>query len=213
MHCLTAPGQWAVLPLRCTASLPGASRQCNSCYALPHCLGAVGSGIAAMELHCLGVVGSGNLVMQSLPALGQWAVQVLQCSGSLPAGSGHCLQAGQCNSCNALPHCLGQWAAELVLCTATLPGAVGSGIAAMHWHSAPGAVCSGTLAMHCHTPRGSGQYYSYNALPQCLGAVNVQCTTSLPWVRWPWNSYNALLQCLGAVCSRPHGTHCLTAWG
>ena len=42
---------------------------------------------------------------------GQWAVQLLQCTASLPVGS------GQCNSCNAGPHC---------------PGAVGSATLAMH---------------------------------------------------------------------------------
>ena len=52
MHYLTALGQWAVELLQCTALLPGGSGQCNSnsCNALPHCLGAVGSGTPAM--HC-----------------------------------------------------------------------------------------------------------------------------------------------------------------
>ena len=43
MHCHTAWGQWAVELMSCTASLPGGSGQCNSCNALPHCPGAVGS--------------------------------------------------------------------------------------------------------------------------------------------------------------------------
>ena len=50
MHCPTAWGQWAVEVLQCTASLPGGSGQWNSCNALPHCLGAVGSGTPAMHL-------------------------------------------------------------------------------------------------------------------------------------------------------------------
>ena len=86
MHCLTAWGQWAVELLQCTASLPGGSGQCNSCNALPHCLGALGSAIFAIQCRT---------------AWGQWAAQLLQCTASL-AGS-----SGQCNSCNALPHCLG----------------------------------------------------------------------------------------------------------
>ena len=86
MHCLTAWGQWAVELLQCTASLPRGSGQCNSCNALPHCLGAVGNATPAM--HCL-------------TALWQWTVQLLQRTASLPGSS------GQCNSCNALPHCLG----------------------------------------------------------------------------------------------------------
>ena len=60
MHCLTAWGQWAVELLQCTAALPGGSGQCNSCNALPHCLGAVDSATPAM--HCL-------------TAWGQWAVE------------------------------------------------------------------------------------------------------------------------------------------
>ena len=58
----------------------------GSCNALPRCLGAVGSGTPAM--HCL-------------TASGQWAVELLQCTASLPGGS------GQRNSSYALPHCLG----------------------------------------------------------------------------------------------------------
>ena len=73
-------------PLQYTASLPWGSGQCNSCNALPHCLGAVDTATPAM--HCP-------------TALGQWAVELLQSTASLPGGS------GQCNSCNALPHCLG----------------------------------------------------------------------------------------------------------
>ena len=103
-------GQWAVDLLQRTATPPGGYGQWNSCNALPHCLGAVGSGTAAV---------------QCLTALGQWAVQLLQCTAPLLGGS------GQWNSCNTLPHrpgavgsgtpvkhCLtawGQWAVELPL--------------------------------------------------------------------------------------------------
>ena len=68
-------------------------------------------------------------------AWGQWVVQLLQCTTSLPGGS------GQWNSCNTLPHRLGavgsgtpamhcrtawgQWAVELLQCTASLPGGSG----------------------------------------------------------------------------------------
>ena len=114
MHCLTALGQWAVELLQYIAALLGGSGQCNSCNALPHCLGAVGSATPTRAMHCL-------------TAWGQWAVQLLQCTASLPGGSGQCNPcnalphcpggSGQCNSCNALPHC---------------PGAVGSATPAMH---------------------------------------------------------------------------------
>ena len=107
MHCLTAWGQWAVELLQCTASLPGGSGQCNSCNALPHCpwgsghcnscnalphcLGAVG--IATPAMHCLTAlgqwaVGSGTPAMHCLTGRGQWTVQLLQCTASLPWGSG-----------------------------------------------------------------------------------------------------------------------------
>ena len=205
--CLAALHMWAV-----------GSGQWNFCYALPHCLGAVGSATPAM--HCLA-------------AQGQWAVELLLCTASLSGGS------GLWNSCNALPHCpgavgsatpaihcltaWGQWAVELLQCTATLPmqctatlprgsgqcnscntllhclGAVGSGTPAMcgptSWgdgESYPGGGCclkSGTLAMHCHT---------------ALGAVGggtpaIHCLT------------NTLPHCLGAVGSATLAMHCHTA--
>ena len=140
-HCTC--GQWAVEAPLCTALLPVGRGQWNSCSCPPHCLGAVGSGTAAM--HCL-------------TAWGQWAVELLKCTATLPVGS------GRWNCYNALPHCLGavgkgtpvmhrhtawgQWAVELMLCTATLPG--GSG----QWKScnAPphclGAVAGGGCGSH-----------------------------------------------------------------
>ena len=160
MHCLTARGQWAVqllqctasLPwgqwavelLQCTASLPLGSRQCNSCNALPHCLGAVDSATPAMPY---------------LTALGQWAVQLLQCTASLPGGS------GQCNSCNTLPYFWGQWAVQVLQCTdcltawgqwtvqlvqytASLPGGSGHCTSCNAVPHCPGAVGSATPAMH-----------------------------------------------------------------
>ena len=48
--------------LECIATLPGGSGQWNSCNALPHCLGALGSATPAM--HCLTV-------------WVQWAVELL----------------------------------------------------------------------------------------------------------------------------------------
>ena len=68
-------------------------------------------------LTALGAVGSATPVTHCLTAWGQWAVQLLQCTASLPGGS------GQCNSCNALPRCL---------------GAVGSATSAMHCLTALG---------------------------------------------------------------------------
>ena len=90
-------------PLQCTASPREGSVHCNSCRAVPHCLGAKGSGTPAMHCHT------------ALGPWGQWAVQLLQRSASVPWCSGHC------HSCNALPHRLGQRAAQLLQCTASLP--------------------------------------------------------------------------------------------
>ena len=218
MHCHTACGQGAVELLQLSAALPVGSGQWKSCNALPHCLGAVGSGTATMHcqdclrgagsgtpaMHChtawgkwgsiagtgqwnscnalprgLWAVGSGTPAMHCPGACGQWAVELLQCTASLPRGS------GQWNSCNALPHC---------------PGAVGSGNPAMHCHTAKGAVGSGTPAMHCQTawgqwavellqctatlPRGSGQWNSCNALPDCLGQWAVELDVVWRSVVW-----------------------------
>ena len=100
MHCLTAWGQWTVQLLQCTAPLPGGIGQCNFCNTLPHCLGAVGSATPAM--HCLTALGQWSAktpATHCLTAWEQWAVQLLQCTASLPGGS------GQCNSCNGWSEC------------------------------------------------------------------------------------------------------------
>ena len=141
MHCHTAE---AVQLMQCTATLPGGSGQWNSCNALPHCLGAVGSGTPAS--HCL-------------TAWGQWAVELLQSIATPPGGG------GQWNSCNARAHQLGgrgvpprrrSLAKERTSWNA-LPhclGAVGSAIPTVHCLTTWGAVGSGTSAMHCLTAWG-----------------------------------------------------------
>ena len=58
--------------LRHSAPRRGGSGQCNFRNALPHCLGSVGSGTPTT--HCV-------------TAWGQWAVEPLQCTASLPGGS------------------------------------------------------------------------------------------------------------------------------
>ena len=217
MHCHTARGQWAVqllqctaiVPtasgqwnsLQCTATMPGGSGQCNSCNALPHCLGAMGSGTPAMHCHT---------------SWRQWVVELVQCTTMLSWGS------GQLNSCNALPHCLGavgsatalmhcltacgQWAVELLQCTATLPR--GSGEWAVE-------LLQCTIILLA----GNGKWKSCSALPHCLRAVGrrtpamhrlsacgpwavqlLQCTASLPG-RGPTS--------LGDWESRPGGGLCL----
>ena len=119
--------------LQCTASLPRGTGQWNSCHALPHRLGAVGSGTPTM--HCL-------------TAWGQWAVQLLQYIASLPGGK------GQWNSCNALPHCMGAVGSGTLAMHG--PTSWGDGECS---HEAvavqkPSAVGNGTHVMHCLTARG-----------------------------------------------------------
>ena len=88
--------------------------------------------------------------MHCLTARGQWAVQLLQCTASLPGGS------GQCNSWNALPHCL---------------GAVGGGTPAICGRTAWGQWAVQLLQDSARLPGGSGQWTSCNTLPHCPGAV------------------------------------------
>ena len=140
-HCLTAWGRWAVeclqcagapagwtgspapeavaayvaVLLQCTALPPGGSEQWNSCYALPHCSGAVGSGTPAMreptswgESYSGGgrCPKSGNPATHCHAAWGQWAAELLSCRSTLLRGSG-------------------QRAVQLLQCTATPPGGGG----------------------------------------------------------------------------------------
>ena len=181
--------------------------------------------------------------MHCLTAWGQRAVELLQCTASLPGGS------GQCNPCNAPPNCLGaagsgtpamhcptawgQRAAELLQCTASLPWGQWAvqllqRTATLAWGQWADDLRQYTAAL----PGGSGQWNSCITLPHCLGAVDsatpathcltvwgqwaaelLQGTASLPWGGWQWNSCNALPHCLGAVGSATPAMHCLTALG
>ena len=77
-------------------------------------------------------------------------MDLLQCTASLPGGS------GQCNSRSTLPHCL---------------GAVGSGTPAIHCRTAWGQWAVELPQYTASLPGGSGQWTFCNALPHCLGAV------------------------------------------
>ena len=169
---------------------------------------------------------------------GQWAAELLQCTATLPEGS------GQWNCCIVPPHSL---------------GAVGSGIAATQCLTASGVVGGGTAAMHCHSAwgqwaaeplqrtstlsAGSGQWDCYHAPPHCLWAVGsgthvrhchtargglLQCIATLPggsgqgtpvmhchtaWGQFAGNPCNAPPHCLGAVGSGSPAMHCHTASG
>ena len=111
--------------------------------------------------------------MHCLTAWGQWAVELLTCSASLPGAVGGGTLAthrpgawgiGQRDFCSASPlgsgtlamHRLtirGQWAVELLQHIAPVPRALGSG----------------TRATHRPTAWGSGQCNSCDTLPHCLG--------------------------------------------
>ena len=248
VHCHTAQGQWAVGLLQCTASLLGGNRHCNSCNVRSH--QARGRGVVPRRRslpkerysynalpHCLGAVGSATPAMHCRTPFGLWAVQLPQCTASLPGGS------GRCNSRNTMRQCLGvvgsrtpatycltawgKWAVQLLQCTASLLGGNG------HCNS-----CN----VRSHQARGRGvvpgrrwlpkERYSYTALPHCLGAVGSatlamhcrtpfglwavqlpQCTASLPGGSGRCNSRNTMRQCLGVVGSRTPATYCLTTWG
>ena len=160
MHCLTAWGQWAVELLQYTATPPGDGGQWNSCNARTHQLGRWGVLPRRQSLpkernscnalpHCLGATGGGSSAMHYHTVLGQWALELLQCTTTLPGGSAQwaveLLQctatlpggSGQCNSCNALLHCLGaSW---------------GDG---EPYPRAGRCLKSGTRTMHCHTAWG-----------------------------------------------------------
>ena len=89
--------------------------------------------------------------MHCLSALGQWVVQLLQHTASLPRCN------GRWNSCNTRPHWLGAVAIEILQPTAPLPG--GSGHCS-YCNAVPD--CMGGVQLYtlqCYT------------LPQCLGAV------------------------------------------
>ena len=123
-------------------------------------------------------------------------VLLLQCTASLPGGS------GQWNSCNALPLCpggSGQWNSCY-----TLPHCLG-------------AVGSGTPATHCLTALGQWavQILQYTAaLPWGQWAVELlQCTAPLLGGSGQRNSCNTVPHCLAAVGSRTPAMHCLTAPG
>ena len=171
--------------------------------------------------HCLWVVGSSTAVIHRHTACGHWAMELLQCTATLPG------DRGQWNSYNALPQRRRATGVEMRQCTATLP--VGSG----QWNSCNalphclGTVGNGTRTMQCHTVPGQRQWNCCNALSNCLwevgngtpamqchsagrqwapqglqctawGALNretLYCTATVTVVRGQWNSCKALPHC------------------
>ena len=179
MHCLTSWGQWAVQLPQCTAT---SSR--GNVWA--HQLG--GRGVVPRKRSCLKTQLSSCSAL--VPAVGQWAVQLLQCAASLPGGS------GQWNSCNALPHC--QWA-------------VGSATPAMHCLTAGGHWAVQLLQCNATLPWDSGQCNSRHALPHCVGALG----SGTPAMRRPTSWGNGEPCPRGGRClkSGTPAMHCHTARG
>ena len=169
MHRHIASGQWAVQLLQCSDTLPGGNGQCNSCNVVPHCMGEVGSGTLAMRGPTSW--GDGDSYLGGGRCL---KTEFVQCTATLSGGS------GQCNSCNALPHCLG-------------------------------AVGSGTLAMRRTTNWGDGE--SCLAGDHCLKTEFVQCTATLSWSSGQCNSRSAVPHCLGAVGSATLAMRGPISWG
>ena len=211
-------GQWAVELVHHTATPPGGCGQWNSCYALPHCLGAVGSATPALHCH----IARGQWVVQllqytCLTARGRWAVELLLNAASVPRGSGQWSSRSCRNASllclgavgNATPalHCLtvwGQWAVELLQYTASPPGGSGRRYSCNTRPHRLGAVGNATPAIRCLSARGPW--------PMEL----LQYTASLLGGSGQWISHsccNALLLCLGAVGSATPALHCLSAWG
>ena len=199
--------------LHCLCCAP----HCTMC-ALLHCRfgqSAVGSGTPATHRHTAWRLWALELLQcsASLPG-GQWVVQLLRYAASLLRGSG---QWSSRSCCNALLLCL---------------GAVGSGTPALHCLTAWGQwAVKLPLLLQCTAslPGGSGQRNPCIALPHCLGAVGsailaihcltawgqwavelVQHTASLPGGSGQWNSCNAVPHCLGPVGSGTSTMHCLT---
>ena len=120
LHCLHAWGHWVVSLPQYTASLPGGSGQCYFCKTLTHCVGSWAKELCKAVPHCLAAVCSGTLAIHLLTVLGQWAVEPLQYTASLPRGRALLLLlllhgsaslpggSAQWHSCSAPPHCL--WA-------------------------------------------------------------------------------------------------------
>ena len=184
--------------LSCTATLVAGIRQCNSCNALPQCLGAVGS--ATPVMHCLTAWGDGESCLPPGSVAvhcmrGHWALQLWQYTAPLPWGSRIATPAMDCHTAS------GQWALSVLQCTSSLPGDTWG---CNSCHALPhclAAVGSGTPAMHCHT--ASGQW----------ALQLVSCNDTLPWGGGHWNSCHALPHCPGAVGSATLVIQRLTAAG
>ena len=216
-------GQWVAQPLQCTVHCLGAvgcgtpatycptswgqRRTKLSCNALRCCLGGSGQrNFCNALLHCLGAVGSATPAIPRHPVLGEWAVELLPCTASLPrVGSGtpamHRLTASA------------QWAVGLLQHIASLPGGSGQCYSCNALPHRLRAVDSATRATLCLTV-GSGNHGAQRLTVWGQWAVNLlQYTASLLGGTGQWNSRNTPPHCLEAVATETPATHRLTARG
>ena len=164
----------------------------NSCNALPHCPGAVGSGTLVMHYHT---------------AQGQWAV-----GSATPAIHG-LTALGAVGSATPAIHrhtAVGCWALDSCSARAHELGGLGF---LPRWRSLPKEPNSYDPPAHClGVVRGAAPAM------QCLTAWRrwavrfLQCTAPLPGGSGHWNFCHALPHCLGAGGSGTPAIHGLTAW-
>ena len=182
-HCLVP---CTALHCVCPAAMLLWARGSWQCSALPRHLEAVGSGTRASHCHI---------------AWGQWVVEHVQCSASLPGGSGYCILpqytaspprgSRQWNSYSTLPLSPG---AVGSCAPVTLPhclGALGSGTSVIHRLTAWGQRALDPLQYTASLRGCSGQCNSLIVLPRCSGhwaVLVVHRAFSLPWDGGQWDS-------------------------
>ena len=227
-------GQWAVELLHGTATMPGRSGQWNSCHALPHCLGSVALSFLQCTAtlprgqghwnscnalpHCLGAAGSATRAIHSHTAWGQWAVELLSSTASLPL-------RGRCGVLSEMPECLPTDTGKLegcvskcAMCASVLLHSRTSAQLHLAGTPPPTPVPSQTGSTRPTTscvPRCT--IIALCVVPRCLLLCTAQhsmCPATLHlWAEGSgqWNSCNAMPHCLGAVRSGILAVHRLTA--
>ena len=139
MHCSIELGHWAV-ELH-TKTLPRGSGQWNSCHALPHSLGALGSGTLATHCytawgieqwnscitpaHYLGAAGDGNCATHCCTLWGYRAVELRQYTDTLPHTATLRTPTGTRTPTAYCCVAKGLWAVELLHYTTAAPGRKG----------------------------------------------------------------------------------------
>ena len=217
----TTPHLGAMGLLQCTATLPRGSRQWNSCNALPHCLGAVGS--EALEgtsmlpgdrsqwncykcstAHCPQAVWQCIAVVSVPPAFRQCCS--LYIVGlplpTAPRQCGSALRQFRCPLPPAVWRCMTRVPCPLGpgsvarRCRSSLPTSPGS--VAVHWCSSSAHTPLGGVAVHCIAPLPTAPKHCGDALQEfhCLKPLRsaaVHCSSSTA------HCPRAVMQCIAAV--------------